>query len=99
MRVPKCNAAWECPPSWGRATDAREKELPLAILQPEGRGPASYPGLGAGRVGPGRDGPRSGGVDWAGMGRVGRTEPDTGWGRCWWAGPLLDWTGTAGPGR
>ncbi|PKI39186.1 hypothetical protein CRG98_040423 [Punica granatum] len=26
--------------------DARENELPLAILRPEGRGPASYPGLG-----------------------------------------------------
>ncbi|PKI38894.1 hypothetical protein CRG98_040711 [Punica granatum] len=46
MREPKCNAAWECPPSRGRATDAREKESPLAILRPEGRGPASYPGLG-----------------------------------------------------
>ncbi|PKI33407.1 hypothetical protein CRG98_046204 [Punica granatum] len=41
-----CNAAWECPPSRGRATGAREKELPLAILRPEGRGLASYPGLG-----------------------------------------------------
>ncbi|PKI38397.1 hypothetical protein CRG98_041212 [Punica granatum] len=41
-----CNAAWEYPPSRGRATDAREKESPLAILRPEGRGPASYPGLG-----------------------------------------------------
>ncbi|PKI68014.1 hypothetical protein CRG98_011610 [Punica granatum] len=26
--------------------DAREKESPLAILRPKGRGPASYPGLG-----------------------------------------------------
>ncbi|PKI63391.1 hypothetical protein CRG98_016219 [Punica granatum] len=25
--------------------DAREKESPLAVLRPEGRGPASYPGL------------------------------------------------------
>ncbi|PKI36572.1 hypothetical protein CRG98_043040 [Punica granatum] len=25
------------------------------------------------------------------MGRVGRTEPDAGWGSCWRAGPLLDW--------
>ncbi|PKI58578.1 hypothetical protein CRG98_021041 [Punica granatum] len=41
-----CNAAWECTPSRGRATNAREKESPLAILRPEGRGPASYPGLG-----------------------------------------------------
>ncbi|PKI60443.1 hypothetical protein CRG98_019097 [Punica granatum] len=41
MCAPKCNAAWECPPSQGRATDAREKESPLAILRPEGRGPAS----------------------------------------------------------
>ncbi|PKI55780.1 hypothetical protein CRG98_023825 [Punica granatum] len=39
------NAAWEYPPSRGRATDAREKESPLTILRPEGRGPASYPGL------------------------------------------------------
>ncbi|PKI75993.1 hypothetical protein CRG98_003651 [Punica granatum] len=46
VRAPKCDAAWECPPSRGRATDAREKESPLAILRPEGRGPASYPGLG-----------------------------------------------------
>ncbi|PKI47639.1 hypothetical protein CRG98_031925 [Punica granatum] len=29
----------------GSATDAREKESPLAILRLEGRGPASYPGL------------------------------------------------------
>ncbi|PKI74262.1 hypothetical protein CRG98_005345, partial [Punica granatum] len=28
------NAAWECPPSRGRATDAREKELQLVILRP-----------------------------------------------------------------
>ncbi|PKI78875.1 hypothetical protein CRG98_000736 [Punica granatum] len=41
-----CNAAWECPPSQGRVTDAREKESPPAILRLEGRGPASYPGLG-----------------------------------------------------
>ncbi|PKI38838.1 hypothetical protein CRG98_040776 [Punica granatum] len=32
MRSPKCNEAWECPPSRGSATDAREKESPLAIL-------------------------------------------------------------------
>ncbi|PKH94103.1 hypothetical protein CRG98_049760, partial [Punica granatum] len=30
---------------WGCATDAREKESPLSILRPEGREPASYPGL------------------------------------------------------
>ncbi|PKI68540.1 hypothetical protein CRG98_011089 [Punica granatum] len=24
MRAPKCNAAWECPPSRGRTTDAHE---------------------------------------------------------------------------
>ncbi|PKI47796.1 hypothetical protein CRG98_031812 [Punica granatum] len=29
------DAAWECPPSRGRATDTREKESPLAILRPE----------------------------------------------------------------
>ncbi|PKI59766.1 hypothetical protein CRG98_019840 [Punica granatum] len=40
------NASWECPPSRGRATNAREKESPLAILRPEDRGPASYSGLG-----------------------------------------------------
>ncbi|PKI34307.1 hypothetical protein CRG98_045305 [Punica granatum] len=34
-----CNAAWECPPFRGRATDAREKESSLTILRPEGRGP------------------------------------------------------------
>ncbi|PKI76659.1 hypothetical protein CRG98_002968 [Punica granatum] len=27
-----CNTAWECPPSRGRTTDAREKKSPLAIL-------------------------------------------------------------------
>ncbi|PKI39219.1 hypothetical protein CRG98_040388 [Punica granatum] len=34
-----CNAAWECPPSWGRATDPREKESPLPVydLKVEGR--------------------------------------------------------------
>ncbi|PKI58173.1 hypothetical protein CRG98_021431 [Punica granatum] len=37
MRATKCNAAWECLPSRGRATDAREKESPLAILRPEDR--------------------------------------------------------------
>ncbi|PKI35955.1 hypothetical protein CRG98_043655 [Punica granatum] len=26
-----CNAAWECPPSQGPATDAREKESPLPV--------------------------------------------------------------------
>ncbi|PKI38216.1 hypothetical protein CRG98_041386 [Punica granatum] len=35
-----------CPPSRGRATNAREKESSLAILRPEGRGPPSYPVLG-----------------------------------------------------
>ncbi|PKI63905.1 hypothetical protein CRG98_015686 [Punica granatum] len=29
-----CNAAWECPPSWGRATDALEKEPPLIVYDP-----------------------------------------------------------------
>ncbi|PKI39686.1 hypothetical protein CRG98_039919 [Punica granatum] len=29
-----CNVAWECPPSRGRATDAREKELPLTVYDP-----------------------------------------------------------------
>ncbi|PKI67484.1 hypothetical protein CRG98_012068 [Punica granatum] len=29
-----CNAAWECPPSRERATDAREKESPLTIYDP-----------------------------------------------------------------
>ncbi|PKI64036.1 hypothetical protein CRG98_015568 [Punica granatum] len=40
MRAPKCNAAWECPPSRGRATDEREKESPLSVYDPkvEGRG-------------------------------------------------------------
>ncbi|PKI63926.1 hypothetical protein CRG98_015707 [Punica granatum] len=29
------NAAWEYPPSRGRATDAREKELPLTVYDPQ----------------------------------------------------------------
>ncbi|PKI59366.1 hypothetical protein CRG98_020234 [Punica granatum] len=29
---------------WGRVTDTREKESPLIILRPEGRGRISYPG-------------------------------------------------------
>ncbi|PKI76637.1 hypothetical protein CRG98_002946 [Punica granatum] len=37
-----CNAAWECPPSWERATDAREKKSSLAILRPEGRGSSRF---------------------------------------------------------
>ncbi|PKI47566.1 hypothetical protein CRG98_032041 [Punica granatum] len=31
---------------WGHVTDTREKESLLIILQPEGRGRISYPGLG-----------------------------------------------------
>ncbi|PKI60792.1 hypothetical protein CRG98_018781 [Punica granatum] len=31
---------------WGRVTDTREKESPLAILRSEDRGPANYPSLG-----------------------------------------------------
>ncbi|PKI40747.1 hypothetical protein CRG98_038858 [Punica granatum] len=38
MRAPKCNAAWECPPFWGRATDAREKESPLPVYDPKVEG-------------------------------------------------------------
>ncbi|PKI38544.1 hypothetical protein CRG98_041066 [Punica granatum] len=38
MREPKCNAAWECPPSWGRATDTREKESPLPVYDPKVEG-------------------------------------------------------------
>ncbi|PKI59408.1 hypothetical protein CRG98_020167 [Punica granatum] len=38
MRSPKCNAAWECPPSGGRATDAREKESPLPVYDPKVEG-------------------------------------------------------------
>ncbi|PKI65858.1 hypothetical protein CRG98_013762 [Punica granatum] len=30
-----CNAAWECPSSRGRATDAREKESPLPVYDPK----------------------------------------------------------------
>ncbi|PKI55663.1 hypothetical protein CRG98_023974 [Punica granatum] len=39
-----CNAAWECPPSRGRATDAREKKSLLPVYDPkiEGRGCYSY---------------------------------------------------------
>ncbi|PKI70473.1 hypothetical protein CRG98_009143 [Punica granatum] len=29
-----CNAARDCPPSRGRATDAREKESPLTVYDP-----------------------------------------------------------------
>ncbi|PKI56565.1 hypothetical protein CRG98_023034 [Punica granatum] len=32
------NAAWECPPSRGRATDAREKESPLLVYNPKVEG-------------------------------------------------------------
>ncbi|PKI58409.1 hypothetical protein CRG98_021167 [Punica granatum] len=39
-------AAWECPPSRGCVTNTREKESPLIILRPEGRGSISYPGYG-----------------------------------------------------
>ncbi|PKI41210.1 hypothetical protein CRG98_038398 [Punica granatum] len=38
MRAPKCNVAWECPPSRGRATDAREKESPLPVYNPKVEG-------------------------------------------------------------
>ncbi|PKI45795.1 hypothetical protein CRG98_033802 [Punica granatum] len=38
MRAPKCNAAWECPPSRGRATNAREKESPLPVYDPKVKG-------------------------------------------------------------
>ncbi|PKI71117.1 hypothetical protein CRG98_008485 [Punica granatum] len=40
------HAAWECPPSQGYVTDTREKESPLTILLPKGRGPVSYLGIG-----------------------------------------------------
>ncbi|PKI46719.1 hypothetical protein CRG98_032895 [Punica granatum] len=30
-----CDAAWECPPSWGRATDTRDKESLLTIFDPK----------------------------------------------------------------
>ncbi|OWM68289.1 hypothetical protein CDL15_Pgr004771 [Punica granatum] len=33
-----CNAAWECPPSRGRAMDAREKESPLLVYDPKVEG-------------------------------------------------------------
>ncbi|PKI69395.1 hypothetical protein CRG98_010193 [Punica granatum] len=36
--APNCNAAWECPPSRGRATDAREKKSPLPVYDPEVKG-------------------------------------------------------------
>ncbi|PKI60096.1 hypothetical protein CRG98_019504 [Punica granatum] len=38
MRTPKCNAAWECPPSRGRVMDAREKESPLPVYDPKVEG-------------------------------------------------------------
>ncbi|PKI49281.1 hypothetical protein CRG98_030324 [Punica granatum] len=39
-------ATWDCPPSRGCVMDTREKESPLIILRPEGRGPIRYSGLG-----------------------------------------------------
>ncbi|PKI62834.1 hypothetical protein CRG98_016785 [Punica granatum] len=49
MREPKCNAAWECPPSRGRATNTREKESPLPVYDPKVEGrciwPNSWPSL------------------------------------------------------
>ncbi|PKI61955.1 hypothetical protein CRG98_017681 [Punica granatum] len=75
--------------------DASENESPLAILRPEGRGPASHPGLGVREVGLGRIGPNgpagiwtgpSGiGCCWAGLDGCRWARPDD------WAGPLLDW--------
>ncbi|PKI65395.1 hypothetical protein CRG98_014211 [Punica granatum] len=38
MHPPKCNAAWECPPSLGRVMDAREKESPLLVYDPKVEG-------------------------------------------------------------
>ncbi|PKI77641.1 hypothetical protein CRG98_001979 [Punica granatum] len=47
---PECalldRVACEYPPSRGCMTDTSEKESSLTILQPEGRGPVTYPGLG-----------------------------------------------------
>ncbi|PKI18371.1 hypothetical protein CRG98_049355, partial [Punica granatum] len=37
-QTPQCNAAWECPPSLGRATDASEKESPLPVYDPRVEG-------------------------------------------------------------
>ncbi|PKI55393.1 hypothetical protein CRG98_024244 [Punica granatum] len=63
IRVPKCNAAWESPPSRGRATDARENESLLPIYDPkvEGR-----------QVGLLGSGPNwAGELDWADGERIG----------------------------
>ncbi|PKI46826.1 hypothetical protein CRG98_032764 [Punica granatum] len=92
MRAPKCNAAWECPPSQGGVTDAREKKSPLLVYDPmvEGR-----------QVGLLGSGPNwAGGLDWADGGELGRTEPNwtsIGLGRwrrigprCWVRAELLD---------
>ncbi|PKI57556.1 hypothetical protein CRG98_022027 [Punica granatum] len=43
-----CNVAWECPPSRGRATDAREKESPLLVYDPKVEG--REPGVGSNRT-------------------------------------------------
>ncbi|PKI52471.1 hypothetical protein CRG98_027133 [Punica granatum] len=37
----RMRTAWECPPSRGHATDARETESSPTILQPGSRGPIS----------------------------------------------------------
>ncbi|PKI75195.1 hypothetical protein CRG98_004419 [Punica granatum] len=79
MRAPKCNAAWECPPSRGRAADAREKESPLPVYDPkvEGRGfsvktkkksPDESGLIGSDRTARRRNCPEE---RWAGLGKLG----------------------------
>ncbi|PKI41458.1 hypothetical protein CRG98_038157 [Punica granatum] len=103
MRAPKCNAAWECPPSRGRATDARERESPLPVYDPKVEGRESF-----GRIGLLRDWAETSrvGLDWAELSagskwaeiRAGLSR--TGLGRTGLrSGPLLDWTDGGGLGR
>ncbi|PKI36051.1 hypothetical protein CRG98_043562 [Punica granatum] len=104
MRAPKCNAAWECPPSRGRVTDAREKESPLPVYDPKVEGRGSF-----GRIGLLRDWAETGrvGLDWAklsagpkwaeiraGLGRIGPDWTSTGLGRIG-----LNWAVLLGAGR
>ncbi|PKI73798.1 hypothetical protein CRG98_005782 [Punica granatum] len=104
MRAPKCNAAWDCPPSRGCATDAREKESPLPVYDPkvEGRGRSvnkknSPDLLGCWDNGPnwaeGLTGPTGG--DTGGLSLesgLGRIRPLPGRADCW-TGVCCDWAG------
>ncbi|OWM86982.1 hypothetical protein CDL15_Pgr016019 [Punica granatum] len=83
MRAPKCNAAWECPPSRGRATDAREKESPLPVYDRRSRAVGLSGSRGTGQ--------RSG-WDWAELGCYWAGEAGLGW-------TLVDGSDADGLGR